>query len=328
MISSLELARICDVSQGTVDRALHNRSGISAVTREKILKAAQEYGYRPHPGAMEILGKTSNTIGCVIPSINNIFFMDMLNTIRTGICALDKRFVITPVGNSAEMLDVLQDFSARRCSAVLIIPPEDNIPIPPDITRNTVVISLLSPCSGENTHFLSPDEETAGRDAAAYLISKGHRRILHLTYSRNAYAIKARDCGYARAMKNHNLNPVTLIEKEVTCLPDLIQRQKATAIFCHNDWLALTAIRILTEAGLHVPKDVSVLGVDNSPTFTSLYPDITTLEYPSEWIRDQAVRIISGKKPLRKQIRFRIIERASTAENSKRNWAWLLSVML
>lgn len=319
MISSLELARICGVSQGTVDRALHNRSGISAHTRKKILKAAEEHGYRPHPGALEILGKTSNTVGCVIPSINNIFFMDMLNTIRSGICDLNKRFVITPVGDCTEMLEVLHDFSARRCPAVVIVPPEDNIPIPPDITRNTTIICLLSPCRAENTHFLSPDEEITGRDAAAYLISKGHRRILHLTYSRNAYAINARNRGYARAMKNHNLTPVTLIEKEVTCLPDRIQREKATAIFCHNDWLALTAIRKLTTAGLRVPEDVSVLGVDNSPTFISLYPDITTLEYPSKWIRDQAVRIISGKKPLRKQIRFKIIERASTAEHSKRN---------
>lgn len=314
MISSLELARLCGVSQGTVDRALHNRSGISARTREKVLRAAEEHGYRPHPGALEILGKTSSTVACVIPSINGVFFMDLLETIRAGIRGLGRRFVIVPVADGAEMLEALRDFSARRCPVAVVVPPEDDMPLPADVTRHTRVVSLLSPCRGESTRFVSPDEERTGRDAVRYLASMGHRCILHLTYSRRAHAIAARERGYTQAMEERGLRPVTRVEKKVSCLAELVAREKATALFCHNDWLALTAVRKLAAAGLRVPEDVSVLGVDNSPTFVSLYPDLTTLEYPGEWIRDQVVRVVTGKEPLKRKPGFRLVQRATVAK--------------
>lgn len=145
MISSIELAGICGVSQGTVDRALHNRPGINPRTREMVLKTAEAHGYRPHPGALEILGKTSKTVACVMSSINNVFFMDMLNVIRTGIRCLGRRFVITAADNAAELIESLRDFSARRCPAAVIVPPEDNILIPPGHYRQYVGNILAQP---------------------------------------------------------------------------------------------------------------------------------------------------------------------------------------
>ena len=59
MISSLELARICKVSQGTVDRALHDRPGVSLATKARILAAARRHGYRPHPGVIPMPARSS-----------------------------------------------------------------------------------------------------------------------------------------------------------------------------------------------------------------------------------------------------------------------------
>ena len=74
-----------------------------------------------------------------------------------------------------------------------------------------------------------------------------------------------------------------------------VREQGITAVFCHNDWLALRAIRCFASAGLRVPQDVSVLGVDDSPTFVALCPDITTLHYPAESIGQRLRQILSGE---------------------------------
>ena len=81
-ISTNELARICGVSQGTVDRALNNRKGISEKTKQRILDIAKEYGYKPNIHARSIAGGKSMLIGVVVFDLANQYFSDMLMNIE------------------------------------------------------------------------------------------------------------------------------------------------------------------------------------------------------------------------------------------------------
>src|ERR1700744_2609682 len=114
MISSLELARRCGVSQGTVDRALHDRPGVSAKTREKILRVARQHGYRPHPGVRELLTGESRTVGALVPVVNNIFFMDLFSELDQALKQKGLRLQLTPVEDQAAFLEALEDCAARR----------------------------------------------------------------------------------------------------------------------------------------------------------------------------------------------------------------------
>jgi len=311
MISSLELARICGVSQGTVDRALHDRPGIRPKTKARILKIAARHGYRPHPATLELLHGRSSTVVAVGPDSNSLFFMDLFASIRAALRQAGFRFVICPVSDADEMLDALRDAAARRSRAAVVVPPADNIAIPATLRNNLNILSLLSPCKGRGLRFITPDEERTGRDAVAYLAAKGHRRILHLTYERQAYAITARRRGYTASMKTHGLKSTALAQPGNEKLVAAVRQHGITAIFCHNDWLALAALRALTEARLRVPEDVSVLGVDNSPTFVRHCPDMTTLEYPMGWLAQQVLHAVQDKPLARRAPRFRLIERAT-----------------
>ena len=88
MISSLELAKLCKVSQGTVDRALHDRPGISIKTRDRILRIAAEHGYQANPVATEMMQGKSIIVGGLVPSLNSVFFMDLFQTISRKLDAL------------------------------------------------------------------------------------------------------------------------------------------------------------------------------------------------------------------------------------------------
>jgi LacI family transcriptional regulator len=280
MISSLKLAKLCGVSQGTVDRAIHHRPGVSEKTRQRILRAARKYGYRPNPAAREVMGRTGRTVGAIVPALNSIFFMDLMNACKEKLAEAGFRLMLTPVNRREDFLETLEDFAARKMRAALVVPPEDMIPIPETITADMPVVSMLSPCEGKNVIFIAPDEVRAGRDAVDYLAARGHERILHVTYPRRFRSVLERAKGYRQRMTELGQNPVVRIFHGEDCLNQPLIYNRPTAIFCHNDWLALSVIRMLRDHNKNVPADISVLGVDNSPTFNSLYPDLTTMEYP------------------------------------------------
>src|SRR5476651_2203037 len=107
------------------------------------------------------------------------------------------------------------------------------------------LISLVSPCKGTNVWFLTPDETQTGADAVEYLYRRGHRAILHLTYTRRAHGVIAREKGYKLAMQQRGLKPIALARPDDAQLLSAIRAHHATALFCHNDWLAVSALRAL-----------------------------------------------------------------------------------
>jgi len=309
MISSIELARQCGISQGTVDRALHNRPGVSPKTRERVLRIAKELGYRPNPMARELLTGQSLTVGAILPAVNNVFFMDLFNELARALGKQGMRLQITPVENSASFLAVLADFASRRHRLAVVIPPAENIPVPRAITAGIPLVSLFSPCIGPGCRFISADEEQTGRDAVHYLHRRGHQRIMHLTYARRALAIDARVRGYRQQCDKLGLPAKIVVNPGLESLGEALLRFRPTALFCHNDWLALRASVLLSELGVRMPDKISILGVDNSPTLTALQPGLTTLAYPIARAVD-AIMGILAKKPSRLKLeRYLLVER-------------------
>lgn len=301
MISSLELARLCGISQGTVDRALHGRPGVSEKTRERVLEMARLHGYRPNPVAHELMSGQSNIVGILVPAYSSVFFMDFLEALKKAADQYSLRLFISPVGSKEEFLGALEDFAARRVRAVLAVPPDDGIEIPAPLERALPIATLLSPVTKKSIPLFAPDERTTGKNAVTYLAGLGHRRILHATYPRQSFPLHERQAGYESEMKTRNLSPRTCLFVDEDRLWQAIEEYEPTAVFCHNDWLALSTIRLLNSKGISVPDEMSVLGVDDSPTFNLFQTDITTMAYPVDEIANKALLWLSrgeDKRPI------------------------------
>ncbi|CAN5533075.1 LacI family DNA-binding transcriptional regulator [soil metagenome] len=296
MISSLDLARLSGCSQGTVDRALHDRPGISGKTKQHILALAAKHGYRPHPAARELLTGDRRTVGAIIPAINSVFFMDLMNSIREALGGY--RFVITQVADTEQFLDTLEEFASLRVRMVIAVPPESAIAISPELAKELNLVSIVNPCVGRGVTNLIPDEIETGRLATRYLLAKGHARIVHVRPLRDSVAIHDRARGYETTMAEHGLPAVVVNNETADGLLVQLKSANATAVLCHNDWLALSVMRSLNSVGLRVPEDVSVMGVDDSPTFTALFPELTTMHYPAESVAQAVRQCIEGKRNL------------------------------
>lgn len=293
MISSLELAKICGVSQGTVDRALHGREGISPQTRAKILEAAEHHGYRANPAARELMTGQSSIVTAVIPQLNSPFLMDFAGTVKSTLSKSGMHLIITPSDTPEEMTELINEFGARRCRAMLIVPHKDGFRLP--LGLNMPTASFLSRCDGIGNVFLHADEKMNGEAAVDYFIANGRHAIAHLTYSRPSHAVDGRAAGYSEAMKKHGFKPLIVRCDDQNCLMNLIENENIDALFCHNDWLALDALRTLERNGIKVPGEVSILGMDNSRLFTCLCDEISTIQYPFEWLAERFLDVVNGK---------------------------------
>ena len=176
MISSLQLAERCGVSQGTVDRALHGRAGIRAATRERILAAAARHGYRPHPAARELLHGRPTVVGAVMPAHGRVFFLDLANAIGQALAPDGLRLYLCAAANETEFTAAVEDFAARRCLGLVVVPPGEGLRLTRRQTGGLPVVSLLSRCAGPNIHWIAPDEAATGRQAVDVLWGQGHRR--------------------------------------------------------------------------------------------------------------------------------------------------------
>ncbi|MDR3709387.1 MAG: LacI family DNA-binding transcriptional regulator [Capsulimonadaceae bacterium] len=312
MISSLEIAKLCGISQGTVDRALHGRPGVSAETKRRVEEIAREYGYRPHPGAREMLTGKSAILGALVPSMNGVFFMDFMQVVKTACDQYNLRMFITPVADHDEFLDALNEFAARRVAGVLAVPPSADVLVPEEIARTLRIASLLGPTATPTIPLFAPDEVSTGADATAYLIGLGHTRIVHATYRRRAQAIADRTRGYEETMRTAGLTPRVTDDLDAQAWRRLLNEYRPTAVFCHNDRLALNVIRLVETEGLSVPRDLAVMGIDNSPTFEEFNTQLTTMTYPFDEIARKALRWIVDGVDERPISRMPIVERRTT----------------
>ncbi len=251
----------------------------------------------------------SSIVQAAFPAVNNIFFMDFAEHLAIALGRKGLRLQIALVKGGPDLLATLEDAAARRHRLAVFIPPMERIVIPAVLSRHLPMAAMVNPCQGRNVPFLSPDEEMTGRDGVDYLHGLGHRKILFLSSRRQAYAVSARAAGYRRRSTQLGLEPRIVFSPN----PSTWGKFQPTALFCHNDWLAIQAMLALRKRGVAVPQQISVLGIDGGPTLSTLFPDLTTMAYPVDALIAAILALLDGKKRTIRAERFPLVVRRTVA---------------
>ncbi|GII21198.1 LacI family DNA-binding transcriptional regulator [Planosporangium mesophilum] len=324
-----DVARQAGVSEATVSRVFNDKPGVSAETRQAVLTALDVLGYqRPE----RLRKRSAGLVGLVVPELDNPIFPAFAQAVEGTLAQSGYTPVLctqTPGGvTEDEYVEMLLD---RQVSGIVFVSGL-NADTTADADRYRKLISRPLPVAfingyveGVEAPFISCDDHAAGGMAVRHLASLGHRRIGLITGPGRFVPVQRKLAGYREAMRKlFGTSDCDLVELSLfgveggdAAAGRLIERG-VTAIACGSDLMALGAIRAARSRGLDVPRDISVVGFDDSPLIAFTDPPLTTLRQPVREMSVAAVRAlldeISGDPTPNSEYVFRpeLVVRGST----------------
>lgn len=318
-----EIAQICGVSMGTVDRALNDRAGINAATRERVLAVAKQLGYRPHLLARSLVTGSTMTIGIIVSNLTNPFFSEIVEVIQKK--ARDAGYHIFLMLNDfclQEEEDSLDRLRGLNVDGIIMTPVNRGNSFVSYLKRLSTPVVTVSNKISKNWPWVGIDERAAVRDAVRLVISRGYERILFVVQSReegkvqSLYVDEQRVQGYKDALMEAEFPtaPEICMDKDLYRMIAEARglRERKTCIVCSCDALALDALEELKKSGISVPADVGLTGFDNLSELRYITPHLSTVAYPIQKMGEAAFEIlldqISGKPPASVTLAHTVIE--------------------
>jgi LacI family repressor for deo operon, udp, cdd, tsx, nupC, and nupG len=328
-----EVAALADVSTATVSRALSGKGHVSEATRLRVQSAAFELGYVVSSNASSLATGRTKNVGVVIPFLNRWFFSSVIEGAERALLSHGYDLTLYNLGGGAdERRSVFEQFLMRkRVDAVIAISLElTGAEIRRLLDLGKPIVGVGGPLDGLRT--LSIDDVAMARAATGHLLSLGHRRIAHIGGS-SALELdfqlpSSRREGYECALVSAGLTPDPALfaaadftlpggyRAAQTLLADA--RARPTALFAASDEMAIGAILAARDLGLDVPRDVSVIGIDDHE-LSAFFGLSTIAQFPAEQGR-RAVEFLmdelhpDGSVPaVNLPLRFELIARSSTA---------------
>ncbi|MBD3677328.1 MAG: LacI family DNA-binding transcriptional regulator [Rhodobacteraceae bacterium] len=287
-----DVARRAGVSTATVSRCLNDPSKVQPATREKVQEAVRALGYTPNFGARALVAKRTNTVGAVIPTMDNAIFARGLQAFQE---ALHEQGVTLLVASAQYQPDFeeeqIRTLLARGADGLLLIGYERGPEIYAELQRRgvaTVVAWAFDPNSPLTS--VGFDNRKAMKALAGAVVARGHRHIGVIS-AVTASNDRARDrvSGIKEVLAEEGLPVSNLriietnyaIESGRYAAAELLSHTpRPTAIMCGNDVLAAGAIREVRRMGYRVPEDISVTGFDDIELAEICEPPLTTVHVP------------------------------------------------
>ncbi len=318
-VTSVAVAERAGVSQSTVSLVLSGkaRGRVSATTEAAVRQAARELGYRPNRAARALRLGAARMVCLVVPDVTNPFFGQVM---RGAARAAHE------AGLEVALVDVERDPKwADESFAALAAGPVDGFLLfgvaPPRSERSDRIVLIELEARGvPSVRFAFED---GVRDAMAHLIGLGHRRIAHLASAVGEATFRPRAAAADEAAAAASLPAVTRVRSAIdhraaahAARVMLSQEPRPTAVICDDDIMAAGACVAARELGLHVPRDLSVIGCDDLPVASVVDPPLTTIRADGGRIGADGVAllvaVLAGRHPRRRTLPVELVVRGST----------------
>lgn len=332
MTSIREVARLAGVSTATVSNTINRPEMVHPATRERVNEAIERLGFIPNQHARQLNGLASGVIAVVVIDASNPFFAEVARAIEeTSSAEYDNVVIVGSSGGSTvKERKLMRLLAGQRVAGILLSPAEGESLDVEWLSSLPVPVVLLDSRSSFGGCSVSVDDVEGGRLAADHLLDLGHRR---LAFIGGASAIRQhadRWLGAYEAVRARGLDPdviLTRIQTSTIDLPagfeaagTLLTDRRPTGILCANDVIAFGVYRRLTQHGLRVPEDVSIVGYDDIDVAADWIVPLTSVRQPTAEMGRVGTRLLvehsSGEADHEhRQIVFQptLIERLSTA---------------
>ena len=299
-----DIAKQAGVSVATISRYINKNAPVSIEVAERIQKVMREMNYQPHSAARHLATHHTQTIGLVFRSVHTDFFAPLLNGIETVVTENQYNLLITteksfegsfnrpPIG--VHNTDGILVFSDCLSNAQLTQLWNENLPLA--LIHRTSPPNLKIP-------FATVENKLSTQKMIDHLIECHNRRsIVFLRGPKEEEDTHLREQGYLASLKNHGIEPDQDLIAEgnfeggaaYRAMKKLVSNSpiRFDAVFAGNDDAAIGVLTALSEAGLRVPEDVSVVGFDDLRISEFINPPLTTVHAPTEKVGEIAAKLL------------------------------------
>lgn len=332
-----DVASLSGVARVTVSRVINDEPNVRPATRQRVLDAVEQLGYKVNVQARNLAAGNSRQIMLIHESNvdaepNSYYFSGLELGALTSCAGQGYQLAVQAIepmsdGGRAQILALVE---SGRCNGVLLTPPFSDRP---DLIKALVAANCPVICvaAGAAVRAAAPsigiDDERAGYDMARYLLTLGHRRIGYIHGIEGHVSAEGRYAGFTRALREAEIEPDPRITARgnftfrsgIECCERILAADSVTAIMCANDDMAAGALLACHKRGLAIPGDLSVVGFDDTPVSDIVWPPLTTVHQPIKEVGRQAAsalirRIEIGAAAADQRYDFiahRIVERES-----------------
>ena len=330
-IQMVDIARMAGVSTSTVSRALNGSPLINQETRQRIADLARSLSYSINLSAKNLRSGDNRTIGVVIPyqdqirqDVTDPFFMTMLGHLADQLTKQNFDLLFSRIAAS-QIEDLAVLYESGRVSGLIVVGQWGQHEKLNELARRNIPFVVWGGQMPRQLYCtVGGDNFNGGYLATQHLLSLGRRRIVFIG-DKEATETQQRYAGFLRAHEEHKVahdtalyipSPFTVAEARVDINEFLNQKIAFDAIFAASDLLAMTAMSIITQHGLRIPQDVSVVGYDDIGMAEHTYPPLTTIRQPMDLAGQALVqnlmRVLTDKHADSQVVKTDLIIRNST----------------
>jgi LacI family transcriptional regulator len=308
-ITIQDVARLANVSTGTVSRVLNNKPDVNPLTRKRILRIVEEQGFIPSITAAGLAVGHNRLISILVPALTWPLISELMSSIAEILEQTSYEIVLYSISTSNHERDcskIIDRILATRLTAgLLAVFPGQSAWHLMELQRDGFPVVLIDDQNPplEDVPWVGADNRKGAYEATRYLIQLGHRRIAYIQGPMKYKVSHDRYQGYLDALQEAGveLDPTLVQEGDFmptgghSCARAFFARPRSeypTAIFAGSDLMAYGVISAAQEFNLRIPEDISLIGFDDNPSSAHMKPALTTVQQPFHAMGQRAIELL------------------------------------
>jgi DNA-binding LacI/PurR family transcriptional regulator len=303
-VTSSEVARRAGVSQSAVSRTFTPGASISPKTREKVMAAAQELGYRPNAIARSLITNRSRIIAVVMAYLENLFYPDVLEELGRLLVKENYRLLLFTGHMDRDSDPVFDQLMQYRVDGIVLASTTLSSHLSEECATAGIPVVLFNRTTERDAvSSVTTRNREGGRRIGEFLIAGGHKRFAYISGVESSSTNRDRFAGYVEALAEAGHADIMVevgnydrAEAETAARKLLSRPDRPDAIFVANDHMAVAVMDVARyEFGLTIPDDLSIVGYDDvGPARWTSY-GITTMSQPLKRMVEATVNILMGQ---------------------------------
>jgi LacI family transcriptional regulator len=301
------IARTLGVSTATVSLALRNNPVVAEVTKKHVQRVARELGYIYNRSAAALRTSRTNTLGVAFHDLRNPYFAEMLATLVDAVAETGRSILLGSCGDDLDRQSrVLESLKEHRPDGIIVCPVtgSNGDSLNHLLAAGIPVVQVARQVDGLDADFVGADTSHGTMLAMDHLVALGHSRIALVGGNRNTSIGREREESYRRALIKHGIaldESIVLNGNGIASDGQMAieqwegQNDRATALLCFNDAVALGALNAARKRNIDIPGTLSIVGTDDVEVSNLVFPGLTTIHANHMEIARRAAEVMARR---------------------------------